>query len=1469
MRLRSICFLLTGLLVYATLTSAPAFGCIGDQQACLPTAGPSNPNSCANCCSGCAAASGGGVVCVACGVQANDQVVELPFNPPPASIVLTSFVQRGIPAYVLDSLPTQGSLLDGDGNPITSVPYALPNENLTYIAFDNDIAGFAVDKFKFHIEWNGRTSAATVTIDIDYPIPGLSHISPDSAIAGSPDVPIKVYGQHFYPNSVVTWDDGPTLATTYHSDTELDALIPAAYLTTPSNTNYVRVVNPAPGNGKSTAAVFTILPCYNQAKFISQSVPTLMKPGQSYAVTVSMQNNGCNDWQDPNTLGGVDYGYRLGSQNPQDNATWGIGRVSVNGTVPPGDSKVFNFNVTAPATPGTYNFQWQMVQDNFQWFGDLTSNVSVQVVAPPVITRFTATPDVIAKGQSSQLEWTTTHATHVSIDQGISQVPVNGDTTVSPTVTTVYTLTAENDAGMTVSQQVTVIVSCNPNNCPMPPNSCLPDQTCVAPPVINSFTATPDTIAKGQTSLLDWKTTNATEVSIDQGLGAVAVTGTHVASPLITTTYTLTAKNAAGVSVTKEVTVTVACNSNNCPMPPNMCLPDQTCVTPAAPVINSFTATPDTIAKGQTSQLAWTTTHATEVSIDHGIGAVTVNGGHAVSPSVTTTYLLTAKNAAGVSVTKPVTVTVECNPNNCPMPPNLCLPDQTCVEPEAPVINSFTATPDTIAKGQTSQLAWTTTHATHVSIDRGVGVVSLNGNTTVSPTVTTVYTLTAENDAGVTVRQEVTVTVACNATNCPMPPNMCLPDQTCVTPPAPVINSFTATPDTIAKGQTSQLAWTTSDATDVSIDQGVGVVSLNGTTDVSPSLTTIYTLTAKNAAGVSVTQQVTVTVACNSNNCPMPPNMCLPDQTCVTPAAPVINSFTATPDTIAKGQSSQLAWTTTNATDVSIDQGLGVVAVDGDQMVRPTVTTTYILTAKNAAGVSVTQQVTVTVACNSNNCPMPPNMCLPDQTCVTPPAPVVNSFTATPDTIANGQSSQLAWTTTNATEVSIDQGVGVVALNGDHTVSPTMTTVYTLTAKNAAGVSVTQQVTVTVACNSNNCPMPPNMCLPDQTCVTPPAPVINSFTATPDTIAKGQGSQLAWTTTDATEVSIDQGVGSVAVNGNQTVSPVVTTIYTLTAKNAAGVSVTKQATVTVACNPTNCPTPPNMCLPDQSCAPLQAPVAADQAVSTRYNMPKDITLGATDPNTPALPLQYSIVSGPMHGSLTPGAGAGVTYIPQPGYTGTDRFKFKASNGYLDSPEAVVTITVGNPGVSDIDHITVEPDGKTISITESLIFIAHAWDSANQEILGLSFQWGTSSSDGAIAPQGARGLFRATGDFIGSRTYRVTATAGGKSGSAHVTVVAGSPFAADICGAHAFPVPYKASLGLNGITFTGLSAASKIRIFTTEAYLVRQLYSANGDDVLWDLRNSDGDKVASGVYFYIVDQSNGPCPSKKGKLVIIQ
>lgn len=105
----------------------------------------------------------------------------------------------------------------------------------------------------------------------------------------------------------------------------------------------------------------------------------------------------------------------------------------------------------------------------------------------------------------------------------------------------------------------------------------------------------------------------------------------------------------------------------------------------------------------------------------------------------------------------------------------------------------------------------------------------------------------------------------------PPPPPPPPPEQPAPPPPkAPTIQQFVAEPSTIERGQSSTLRWLVSDATDVSIEPGIGPVATSGTRQVFPSNTTTYTLTAKGPGGTA-TSRATVTVTVPPPPPPPPP----------------------------------------------------------------------------------------------------------------------------------------------------------------------------------------------------------------------------------------------------------------------------------------------------------------------------------------------------------------------------------------------------------------------------------------------------------------------------------------------------------------------------------------------------------------------------------------------------------------------
>ena len=94
------------------------------------------------------------------------------------------------------------------------------------------------------------------------------------------------------------------------------------------------------------------------------------------------------------------------------------------------------------------------------------SSTTPEVKNRPTIASFTASPQTITKGGSTTLSWSTSNATAASITPGIGSVPTSGNQTVSPTETTNYTLTAQNNEGTTTgTTTVTVTIpECQKNH---------------------------------------------------------------------------------------------------------------------------------------------------------------------------------------------------------------------------------------------------------------------------------------------------------------------------------------------------------------------------------------------------------------------------------------------------------------------------------------------------------------------------------------------------------------------------------------------------------------------------------------------------------------------------------------------------------------------------------------------------------------------------------------------------------------------------------------------------------------------------------------------------------------------------------------------------------------------------------------------------------------------------------------------
>jgi len=94
---------------------------------------------------------------------------------------------------------------------------------------------------------------------------------------------------------------------------------------------------------------------------------------------------------------------------------------------------------------------------------------------------------------------------------------------------------------------------------------------------------------------------------------------------------------------------------------------------------------------------------------------------------------------------KPV-VKAEVKPAPAPAP--VAAPPAAAPAPAPAASVSLSASPSSIQVGQCANLTWSSSNATNVSIDQGVGRVDSNGSKQVCPTQTTRYGITAVGDGG-------------------------------------------------------------------------------------------------------------------------------------------------------------------------------------------------------------------------------------------------------------------------------------------------------------------------------------------------------------------------------------------------------------------------------------------------------------------------------------------------------------------------------------------------------------------------------------------------------------------------------------------------------------------------------------------------------------------------------------------------
>jgi hypothetical protein len=179
-------------------------------------------------------------------------------------------------------------------------------------------------------------------------------------------------------------------------------------------------------------------------------------------------------------------------------------------------------------------------------------------------------------------------------------------------------------------------------------------------------------------------------------------------------------------------------------------------------------------------------------------------------------------------------------------------------------------------------------------------------------------------------------------------------------------------------------------------------------------------------------------------------------------------------------------------------------------------------------------------------------------------------------------------------------------------------------------------------------------------------PVANAATLTTRT---GKTEVSVLTATDVEGDPLSFSIVSAPAHGTVTITNALTGEYTYTAN--AGFSGSDSFTFR-ANDGTDDSEPATVNI---TVGPNSAPIATNGGLTTRANVDKAGMLTATDPDSD--PIQFSIVTAPSHGTvvITNTATGAYTYTPNPGYSGTDSFAFRANDGIFDSALGTVSVVV--------------------------------------------------------------------------------------------------------------------------------------------------------------------------------------------------
>jgi gliding motility-associated-like protein len=162
------------------------------------------------------------------------------------------------------------------------------------------------------------------------------------------------------------------------------------------------------------------------------------------------------------------------------------------------------------------------------------------------------------------------------------------------------------------------------------------------------------------------------------------------------------------------------------------------------------------------------------------------------------------------------------------------------------------------------------------------------------------------------------------------------------------------------------------------------------------------------------------------------------------------------------------------------------------------------------------------------------------------------------------------------------------------------------------------------------------------------------------------------------------------------------------------------------------------------------PLAFDQTVPYDLNTPKAIVLTGSDPDGD--PITFTVTAQPLNGALS-GTAPNITFTPDPGYTGTDSFKFRVNDGTVNSSEAAVSLNL-----APVSNNAPVASGQTVTTAEDtpLQLVLNAADDNGDN---LTFSVTQSVTNGSISVSGSVVTYTPGADFNGGDSFKFDASDG--------------------------------------------------------------------------------------------------------------